>query len=344
MLRWLFHRSIFISNRMLRFLVIQTAFIGDVILATAVLEKLHQFHPDSEIDILLRKGNERLLEGHPFLNEVIIWDKTRHKYRNLVSLIPRLRKRKYDLVINLHRFVTSGIFTVFSNGKKTVGFDKNPLSFLFTKCFPHRFGDVENPIHEVERYISLIAKETDSRLVKHRLWPTPNDFSKVKTDVKYVTISPGTVWFTKRLPAEKWVKFMDRVGEDMKIFLLGGKGEVELCNWMKNKSIHANVEVLAGSLSLLQSSALMKGAIMNFTNDSAPLHLASAVNAPVTGVFCSTVKEFGFIPLSDNAEIVETEEKLTCRPCGLHGKKKCPKGHFKCSNISVEKLLQRIGG
>jgi heptosyltransferase-2 len=77
----------------------------------------------------------------------------------------------------------------------------------------------------------------------------------------------------------------------------------------------------------------MKYAEMNYVNDSAPMHLASAVNAPVTAYFCSTIPEFGFGPLSENSTVVQTTEKLPCRPCGLHGKRKCPEGHFKCADV-----------
>ena len=92
-----------------------------------------------------------------------------------------------------------------------------------------------------------------------------------------------------------------------------------------------DVKVLSGELTLLQSAALMKDAQMNYVNDSAPLHIASAMNAPVTAFFCSTVPAFGFTPLSDNSKIVEVKN-LECRPCGLHGHKVCPKGNFKCGN------------
>jgi len=79
---------------------------------------------------------------------------------------------------------------------------------------------------------------------------------------------------------------------------------------------------------------------MNYVNDSAPMHLASAVNAPVTAVFCSTVPAFGFGPLSDKSFIAEKKEKLYCRPCTLHGKKSCPEQHFKCAeDIQVENVF-----
>jgi heptosyltransferase-2 len=82
---------------------------------------------------------------------------------------------------------------------------------------------------------------------------------------------------------------------------------------------------------------------MNYVNDSAPMHLCSAMNAPVTAVYCSTVPQFGFGPLSGNSNIVEVSEKLSCRPCGLHGFKKCPENHFKCAlNITTSQLLKHL--
>ena len=122
---------------MQKFLVIQTAFIGDVVLATALLEKLHAYYPDATIDFLVRKGNEALLTGHPFLHQVLIWDKKQHKQKNLYSLLRRIRREKYDKVINVQRFAATGILTAFSGAKETIGFDKNPLSRFFTHRIPH---------------------------------------------------------------------------------------------------------------------------------------------------------------------------------------------------------------
>jgi heptosyltransferase-2 len=84
-------------------LIIQTAFIGDVVLATPVIEKLHETYPQASIDFLLRKGNEGLLQGHPFLRDVLIWDKKKGKYKQLLSTITKIREKKYDCVINLQK-------------------------------------------------------------------------------------------------------------------------------------------------------------------------------------------------------------------------------------------------
>ncbi len=112
-------------------------------LATALIEKLHQHFPDAEIDFLVRKGNESLLSNHPFLHETLIWDKKKNKLKNLFRLLGKIRKRKYDKVINVQRFAATGFITAFSGAKEKIGFDKNPWSFLFSKKIKHIIGDKE---------------------------------------------------------------------------------------------------------------------------------------------------------------------------------------------------------
>src|SRR5579885_1416744 len=104
---------------MQKFLVIQTAFIGDAVLATALIEKLHQYFPDAEIDFLVRKGNESLFTDHPFLHETLIWDKKKNKYSNFWKLLRQIRKRKYDKLINVQRYAATGLLTAFSGAKET---------------------------------------------------------------------------------------------------------------------------------------------------------------------------------------------------------------------------------
>lgn len=324
-----------------RILVIQTAFIGDVILATSLLENLHQGLPDAKIDFLVRKGNEGLFENHPFLNEVLIWKKKEGKLKSLFQLLKQIRKSEYDWVINLQRFGGTGMLTAFSKAPKTTGFDKNPFSFLFTNKFPHK---IENGIHETTRNFELIKNEISGEILKPKLYPAADDYNFVKPyqSKPYICIAPASVWFTKQYPAEGWIKLIDQLVDRYQIFLLGGPGDNELARTIQDQiSSKENVQNLCGKLSFLQSAALMKSSVMNFVNDSAPMHISSAVNASVTAVYCSTVPQFGFGPLSDNSHIVEVLEKLTCRPCGLHGHKACPQGHFKCAvDIKTEQFLE----
>jgi heptosyltransferase II len=160
-----------------------------------------------------------------------------------------------------------------------------------------------------------------------------------------ITVSPASVWFTKQYPVDKWVDFLDVVPSGHTIYVLGAPGDKMLAEQIKQASKHPNIVILCGQLSFLQSAALMKHAAMNYVNDSAPMHFASAVNAPVTAVYCSTLPSFGFGPLSDTSFIVEKDEPLYCRPCGLHGRKECPEGHFRCAyDIKLQQLLQSLAG
>ncbi|MCO5234770.1 MAG: glycosyltransferase family 9 protein [Chitinophagaceae bacterium] len=324
-----------------KILIIQTAFIGDVVLSTCLIEKLQAFFPDARIDFLLRKGNEDLLKSHPHLNEVLVWDKKNGKYRNLWQLLRQIRKNKYDTVINVQRYSATGLLTAFSGARKRIGFDKNPLSPLFDIAVKHDLHKAKGITHEIERNLNLVQSFTDASIYKPRLYPSQQDDNAVRSlkSSPYLCIAPASVWFTKQYPAYKWISFINKIPYPFTIYLLGAAGDAALCERIRQKT-NREVISLAGKLSFLQSASLMKGAAMNYVNDSGPMHFASAMNAPVTVIFCSTAPVYGYGPLSDRRFIVETEEALDCRPCGLHGHKKCPMGHFKCAHhIRDEQLL-----
>ena len=336
---------------MQKFLVIQTAFIGDVVLATGLIEKLHAQFPAAQIDLLVRKGNEALLAGHPWLHEVLVWDKKKGKLKNLWQMGRRIRRNRYDTVINVQRFAATGLLTVFSGAHETIGFDKNPLSRFFSKRVPHIVQQAGGPVlHEIERNQELIKDITDGSPAKPRLYPTAADLEKVRgyKGSPYVTISPASVWFTKQYPAEKWIDLVKKIPAAYHVYLLGAPSDRELCEGIREggalpASSGPTIINLSGQLSFLQSAALMTDAAMNYVNDSAPMHFASSVNAPVTAVYCSTIPSFGFGPLSDKKYIVEILEPLDCRPCGLHGYRACPRGHFNCAHrIEDRQLLETL--
>ena len=325
-------------------MVIQTAFTGDVVLATAIIEKLHNYYLGAQIDFLLRKGNEGLLQGHPLITNLLIWDKQTHKKRNLLQMALRVRKEHYTHIINVHRFATSGLITFLSGAKYKVGFDKNPFSFCYSKKVRHILSEPysKDPLHEVARNQMLISDMTDNEAAMPKLYPSEVDRTAVKQyqETPYICVAPSSVWFTKQFPAEKWIDLINVLPDSYQIHLLGAPGDKELADALMTKASHTDIQNLCGKLNYLQSAALMQGAVMNYANDSAPLHFASAMNAPVTAVYCSTVPAFGFGPLRENGKVVEIKDRLYCRPCGLHGHKTCPEGHFKCaSEITNEQLL-----
>ncbi|MBK9283892.1 MAG: glycosyltransferase family 9 protein [Sphingobacteriaceae bacterium] len=289
---------------------------------------MHAKFPTAKISILVRKGNETLFNAHPFLNEVIVWDKSNNKYSNLFKICTAIRKKAFDCVINCHRFASSGFLTAFSGAKHKAGYKQTPFSYLFNTTIKHVIG---NGRHEIERYNDLVYDFAAGNPFLPKLYPSDKDFFNIKNfiDNEFVCIFPASVWFTKQLPESKWIELVNNFSKTEKVYILGAKNDFAMGENIKNKCSQYPVINLCGQLSLLESAALMKSAKMNYVNDSAPLHLASALGAKVTAYFCSTVPEFGFGPLSDNA-IIKEVKNLSCRPCGLHGHQTCPKGHFKC--------------
>jgi heptosyltransferase-2 len=338
-----------------RILVIQTAFIGDVVLATALLQNLHAAYPSATIDILVRQGADELFTDHPYINEVHVWDKKKNKYQHLFQIIQTIRRIKYDVVINVQRYLATGIITVLSGAKKTIGFDKNPLSFLFSEVVKHQFGAAADAagraaeqnsnsasLHETSRNHALLASLTTAPVAKPALYPSAANFAAVQKwqGAPYICMSPGSVWETKKMPAQNWIDLINAVPTNYTIYLMGAPNEKDLCAEILSGSSRGDVVNIAGQLNLLEAAALIKGARLNYVNDSAPMHLASATGAPVAAIYCSTIPAFGYGPLSDTQFVVETLEHLPCKPCGLHGKKLCPLGHFNCGNsITTAQLL-----
>src|SRR5690554_4472643 len=261
-----------------RFLIIQTAFLGDVILSTPVIAELHRIYPEAKIDVIVRKGNESLLANNPKINKVFIWDKKKGKYKSLLKVIKSIRKFRYDEVITLQRYVNAGLMAISAKAKSRVGFDKNAFARVYNTTVPH---SLESGMHEVERNLSTVAHHGVKTLVRPELYPSKEDFEQVqiyKTE-KYFCLAPASVWETKKLPTGKWIELAESLIDKGKIMLIGGPDDSDLCSEIQ-KSFPRRVHNLAGKLSLLASAALVKDAEMNYVNDSGPLHICSAMNAP----------------------------------------------------------------
>ncbi|MFM7218140.1 MAG: glycosyltransferase family 9 protein [Bacteroidota bacterium] len=326
----------------MKILVIQTAFTGDAILATSLLEEVHGAFPEAELHVLVRKGNDTLFVHHPFIRKALVWDKKVGKWKNWFRLLSEIRNQQYDRVINLQRFASTGLLTALSGSPIRCGFDKNPLSLFFNEKIKHR---IATGTHETDRNHELVKAWTGRTVCRPKLYPAKEDLSTISKfqQTAYVCMAPGSVWDTKMWPEEKWVDLIRLYHSrfpNTVVYLLGAPSETTLCQRIVKACGNPSAQDLSGKLSLLQSAALMAGATMNYVNDSAPMHLASAMDAPVTAVYCSTLPSFGFGPLSSNSKIVEVNTALSCRPCGLHGKKSCPEGHFRCGyDIDAENVI-----
>ena len=332
-----------------KILIIQTAFIGDVILASSLIESLAKEFPNSQIDFLLRKGNESIIETNPHLSHLWIWNKGKNKFISLLRLLFKIRKEKYDYVLNIQRFFNSGLLTAFSGAKNKIGFHSNPLSFLFTHKITHQIpylieGKAQ---HEIVRNFLLPQAVFQELKEKSPLPPKLyfNDqdvlaFDQINMDQEYFVIAPSSVWYTKQWHISKWIELIEELKKRGVIYLIGAPSDKD---YIAQIPTHENIINLCGKLSLRQSAYLMQNAKRVFVNDSAPLHLASSVDAKTTAIFCSTVPEFGYTPLASQAQVIQLTPRLECMPCGLHGHNKCPLEHFHCAmKINTQDVLNTI--
>jgi heptosyltransferase-2 len=241
---------------MKKFLIIQTAFIGDVVLATPVIESLAASFPESKIDFLLRKGNENLLQGHPYIDKVFIWNKKEGKYKTLLNLLKEIREERYDYVINLQRFASTGFLTAFSKGKTTIGFKKNPFSPFFTEKIKH---SIETGVHEVDRNLAVIKNIANKLIRQQKLYPSKEDIKVQEqfSEQPYVCIAPASVWFTKQLPEEKWIELSKLLASNFHICFLGAPGDMPMAERIVAKAKITNYTNFCGKLSFLKSAALM---------------------------------------------------------------------------------------
>ncbi|MGB1076056.1 MAG: glycosyltransferase family 9 protein [Flavobacteriales bacterium] len=333
-----------------RVLFIQTAFIGDAVLMSSAIRSWKQKHPETICEVVVRKGNESLYMTHPEVDEVWVWDKSKKgRNRRLVALGWQLRKRKYDVVFNIHRHVSSGLLTWLTGAPQRVGYASNPLAWAFTHRVSHNIGDGR---HEVERLGDLLnacdGKRVHDDWLIPTLYPSAHDQQLVENIIvdsgwagsSYVVLAPSSQWHTKQWPEENWrllAAALDRA--QVPLALIGAPTDLDLLNRCQSSTPSARV---LANLTLLQAYELVRRAGALVTHDSAPLHWASGSNVPTVALFCSTVPAFGFGPLADARCVIETEKTLNCRPCGLHGHAVCPQGHFACADIPVQRVQAAV--
>ena len=334
----------------MKVLVIQTAFFGDVILSLPLVQVLKEKKPDCSIDFMCIPKTSEILKGNPYINKVIIFDKHESAkgisgFRNIVS---EVKKNKYDVVISVQRYTRSSIIAKLSGAEKRISYDNSSLPYFYTDKVPY------SQKHEISRVLDLLQPLgiVELKIIKPELFPSDDDKREVskifnglgiKSKSELICIAPGSVWFTKRFPEEKFIELLNMMDKsDFKIALIGGKEDIKLCEKIISKTTNNEVYNFAGKLSILQSAELIKNGSLLITNDSAPLHLANAVGTKVIALFGSTTKEFGFYPIGENDKIFEVNG-LKCRPCSNHGRKSCPIHTFDCMNdISVHDIYNEI--
>ena len=331
-----------------KILVIQTAFIGDAILTLPMIQKLKEIFNNVELHVLCIPSTKEIFSASPYVDKVIVYDK-RRKDKNFISLmklISRIRSEKYSRIYSPHRSFRTSLIVRFSGIKLTFGFDSSSFKNAY-----HYLIKYDPAKHEIQRNLDLIGYSYDSESWKikpelnfsgAKVTPLDKIFVNYSSKAKYIVVAPGSVWNTKKYPAEYYLSIIKYlVSKKYFVLLIGGEQDKVLCGNIESE-FRENVKSVAGKFSLIESVALLKNAEMLISNDSAPTHLGICADIPVLTIYCSTVPDFGFYPYSAASSYISYND-LTCKPCGIHGHKKCPVGTFECAyKLKPEIVISKI--
>ena len=324
-------------------LIVQTAFLGDIVLSTPVFDAVQELHPDSQIDLLTTPAGAELLEGDSRFGTVHAFEKRKGflGMSSFGSTLSALRENKYQKVYSLHRSVRTSLLLFFAGIPERIGFCDSKARSLYTRCI-ERSGR-----HAVERFLSILESEWVVHRGKESLYQRPmtlTGFSDSCSEerqrvVKKVLIMPGSAWKTKQWHWTNYRKVAHQLAaEGYQVVLTGNKAEFELCEKIRDGS--EDIVNTAGELSLREFASLVFRADGVVCNDSFALHVASAAQVPTVAIFCATSPEFGFGPWNNpRAQVVE-KSGLWCKPCRRHGSMECPTGTEHCMRgVSPEEVL-----
>lgn len=332
-------------------LVIQTAFLGDVILTLPLVQVIKKFFVNSEVHMVTVPKAAGLLQNHPCIDRTVVFDKRGRDagIGGLLRVAKVIRTNRYDLAFVPHRSLRSALLALLGRIPIRVGFRNSVSRYLYTYVVPYAADS-----HEVERNLTLLSalgvdwegKELPS------LYPSEDDCRQVDRVLfeleivrpsNLIAVAPGTVWNTKRWLPERFAELSKLLAqEQFEVVLIGGEQDAELCRSIAEMSGSSHVYSTAGRLTLLQSAELISRCRAAVSNDSASMHLAVAMRTPVVAIFGATVPEFGFYPSGKHDVVVETRG-LPCRPCSTHGGDKCPIKTFECmTNISHLRVFDSI--
>ncbi|HPY95646.1 MAG TPA: lipopolysaccharide heptosyltransferase II [Candidatus Cloacimonadota bacterium] len=333
-----------------KILIVQTAFIGDVVLITALIRECAQLFPCALIDVMVIPSTKPLLEGNPYINRVVIYDK--RVKGEMFKIIADLNKVKYDLAISPHSSSRTALVLYFSDIKIRLGYNRWFARHFLTHRVNHGMK-LDHIPHKIEKLLNLLSVFTDKKLeMQTELYPNEQnrDFAQGIMSVntlgkKVILVSPGSVWNTKRWKEEHFTQLIkDLLHEGYFIVLNGSPAEFELCEniYQQSRAIaEESIVNICGKSTLLDSAAIVEMSDLVICNDSGTLHIANAMKTTVFAFFGPTVKRFGYYPFREDDYVFEVD--LPCRPCGAHGGEICPLKHHNCMmEIKPEAVLDKV--
>ena len=332
-------------------LVIQTAFLGDVVLTTPLLEALAARH--GPVDVVTMPAAAPLVETHPAVRRVIPYDK-KGRDRGLAGLLKlagSLRAERYECAYLPHRSLRTALLAWLARVPRRVGF-ADGRRWLYTEVRPRPHTG-----HEVDRLLALASPARPAltgRAMAHAMPVLETSTAdRAATEAflgehgiaaPFVALAPGSIWGSKRWPY--YDDLAGRLAGSAGIVVVGGPEDADLGEKIVGAVAGGGGRWRAvnacGQLTLRQSAEAIRRSAVLVTNDSAPLHFAQAVGTPTVAIFGSTVPAFGFGPRGPRDRVVELTG-LECRPCSAHGPRSCPLGHHRCMKaLTVDDVLHAI--
>ena len=326
-----------------RSLIIQTSFLGDTVLTTPLIARLAE---RTQVDVVVTPLSAPLLANNAAIHELIVYDKrgADRGVRGLVRLATRLRRNGYESAYHPQGSVRSAMLALLARIEHRVGFETSAGRRFYTKRVPY----IENE-HHADRLLRLAGEGTSPASRQPKLFPGAPERAAVDELLRdagwdgrepLIAVAPGSVWATKRWPF--YAELAQQVAG--RVVVIGSGADHELASRVAEAAPGRVIDA-TGRLSLLASAELIGRSAAIVTNDSAPLHLASAMNTPTVAIFGPTVPEFGFGPLASRSAVLGLDS-LACRPCDRHGPQRCPLGHWRCMREitprDVAMTLQRL--
>jgi heptosyltransferase-2 len=347
---WAYKHAEVNGKKVRKIAIFQTSFIGDSVLTTPLIKKTAKLFPDSKIVVITRPQTDDIFRPMKEVDEIILNDKKGwNKIAGIWKTAQAIQKAGVDIILVPHRSFRSALIGWLSGVPVRIGFTSSEGWFLYTKTVPFSWM-----IHDAERNLSLLQGIVKEKFTAEKLNMryTPSAEENVARLMKdfnlegktLVGIHAGSAWPTKCWPMDYFVKLITRLQTEMgvKVVLVGGGqkdadlGE-KICQLSEGHAAN-----LCGKTSLADLMALMEHFKLFITNDSGPMHIATAFGVPTLGIFGPTTRELGFFPYGSDNRVIEVKG-LDCRPCALHGGKKCPKGHFKCMRlITVDDVFNTV--
>lgn len=299
-----------------KILIINLAFIGDVILCTPVTRALRESYPEAVIDILTVPAATAVANLNPYINHVLSYDKKgiHRKWRNLLALIRELRNRKYDMVVCTNFAVRGAMLARAIGAPIRLGYDAQQGSLFLTHTTKAERGpdrhEAENYL-DVLRSIGITAKDT-SLCLKVR----PEDLEYIQTllpqsEKPIVVICPAGSYQLKSWTVKAYAELIQQLASVATVVLIGGTVETVLLEEINNQA-GGQAYLFGGTLTLQQVTALISVAHLLVTVDTAPLHIAQGVGTPVIALFGPTDPAIWGPRGKDD---VVFYHKVACSPC-----------------------------